>query len=654
LGVLTAGAQAVTFGATAYANFMGYSATQSSSAVVQAFGADSAFASLENALPYLNLINSIANGDVAGTAVATLSLMGVPYIGWAYAVYSIVSSLFGGDTPEIPDPWGNGRYVWNGSGITYQAAGETGGKEAVENVMNSTLATLNALIERERQQNPGSRLGIIPNRMPSVGYDMSGYRYTDIDPLTGAEKHPALRFDTSGRPYNAEAGSPESYQSIVEGMVRSALTRGAIAPLWEVQTAKLQTDAGDPKAGLTEEERAGRDGQLAAPITGTTQTFRPVALDLDGDGIEVTDKAHGAAFDVDDSGYLKQTAWVKGDDALLVLDRNYNGQFDSGRELFSNGTVALSRRGLAGMAWVDSNYDGKLTAADPVWNELKVWRDLDQDAQQDTGEVQGLDALGVTELNYAMGTFTQNGVKKQLASPDLDADKDGTRVTVVPEGILVQASQNGHLSLLVTRIDDKTALEANRDGVTGYEDVEIIVSGADLLANDTLGGILGRDLTITGLTNFRHGTGFIDANGFVHFTPEANYAGDAAGFDYVAQAGNGQTGTSTVDITLQIVNDAPTLDHVDHTTQAVYGYTPVVYSATDEWGGGWQYLRGGNPIYTPYAIQRTTDWDGNTTETIVYNPAPGQWNYEYLSFPRNFVFQEMGYKAPGNWKEKRS
>lgn len=591
------------------------------------------------ALPYLNLVNSIAHGDTTGTVVAAVDLVminagvySIPYIGWAYAVYSIISSLFS-DEPEIPDPWGNGRYVWNGNAITYQAAGETGGKEAVENVMNSTLSTLNALIERERQQNPGSQLGIIPNRMPSVGYDMSGYRYTDIDPLTGAEKHPALRFDTSGRPYNAEAGSPESYQSIIEGMVRSALSRGAIAPLWEVQTAKLQTDAGDPKAGLTEEERAGRDGKLAAPLSGATQTFRPVALDLDGDGIEVTDRAHGVAFDVDDSGYLKQTAWIKGDDAMLVLDRNYNGQYDSGKELFSNGAVALSRRGLAGMAWVDANYDGRLTVDDPVWNELKLWRDLNQDGQQEDGEVQTLDALGVTELNYAMSTFTQNGVKKQLASPDLEADSQGTRVSVVPEGILVQASENGRLSLLVTRIDDKTAVEANRDGVTGYEDVEIIVSGADLLANDTLGGILGRDLTITGLTNFRHGTGFIDANGFVHFTPEANYAGDAAGFDYVAQAANGQTGTSTVDITLQNVNDAPTLDHVDHTTQAVYGYTPVVYSATDEWGGGGQYVSGGNPIYTPYAIQRSTDWDGNTTETIVYNPAPGLWNAEYHTTP---------------------
>ncbi|MBS4018314.1 MAG: cadherin-like domain-containing protein [Dechloromonas sp.] len=603
-------------------------------------GLQSAGNVIGEALPYLNLVNSIAHGDKTGTAVAVVDLVmmkvvgayTIPVLGWAYAIYNLIDSLFG-DEPEIPDPWGNGYYQWDGHNITYRAAGETGGKEAVENVMASTLATLNALIERERQQNPGSQLGIIPNRMPTVGYDMSGYRYTDIDPLSGAEKHPALRFDTAGNPWNAEPGSPESYQSIIEGMVRSALSRGAIAPLWEVRTAKLQTDAGDPRAGLSEEERAGRDGQLAAPLTGASQTFRPVALDLDGDGIEVTDKANGVAFDVDDSGYLKQTAWIKGDDAMLVLDRNYNGQIDSGRELFSNSTVALGRRGLAGMAWVDANYDGKLTSADPVWEELKLWRDLDQNGNQDAGEVQTLEAAGITELNYAMGTFTQHGVKKQLGSPDLEADSQGTRVSVVPEGILVQRSEDGRLSLVVTRIDDKTAVEANRDGVSGYEDVEIIVSTADLLANDTLGGIPGRDLTVTGLTNFRHGTGFIDANGFVHFMPEANYFGDEAGFDYVVRATNGQEGTATVDITLQNVNDAPTLDHVARTTRPVYGYTPVVYSATDEWGNGGQYVSGGNPIYTPYAIHRTNDWDGNTTETIVYNPPPGQWYYEYHTTP---------------------
>lgn len=47
------------------------------------------------------------------------------------------------------------------------------------------------------------------------------------------------------------------------------------------------------------------------------------------------------AFDVDDSGYLKQTAWAKPNDCFLVLDRNLNDRIDSGKELFANGTVAL-------------------------------------------------------------------------------------------------------------------------------------------------------------------------------------------------------------------------------------------------------------------------------------------------------------------------
>ncbi|MES2876916.1 MAG: hypothetical protein V4713_00750, partial [Pseudomonadota bacterium] len=407
-GTITAGAQAINFGATAYAAFAG---NVGADALTKTFGADSVFTQLGDALPALSLVNSIIHGDAVGVAIAVTSYA-FPPLGLALSVANLIFSLFE-DQPEIPSTWGSGRFIWNGNGISVEATGETGGKEAVSNVMNSVLASMNALIERGRQQNPGAALGIVPNRMPGVSEDTNGFRYTDIDTLTGAEKHPALRFDTSGRPYNAASGSPESFQSITEGIVRSALARGAIAPMWEVQTAKLQNDAGDPKAGLTEEERAGRDGQLAVPITSTTQSFRPVMLDLDGDGLETTTRAGGVNFDVDDSAYFKKTAWLKADDGFLVLDRNLNGKTDSGKELFSNGTIALSRRGLSGMAWVDSNYDGRLTAADPVWNELKVWKDLNQNGVQEAGETQSLSALGVSELNYVMSTFTQNGVQKQ-------------------------------------------------------------------------------------------------------------------------------------------------------------------------------------------------------------------------------------------------
>ena len=368
LGAVTAGAQALAFGAQAFADF---AASQAFAAISEgtidlaaetlALQSQALANTVGKVLPFLSIANSLAHGDMVGAAVGVVSYF-VPVVGWAYAVFSIIDSLF--NSEEIPDPWGTGSFTWNGTGISYQSAGETGGNEAVANVMTSVLATMNALIERERQQNPGSQLGIIPNRMPGVGYDMSGYRYTDIDPLSGAEQHPSLRFDTSGNPYNADPGSPESYQSIIEGMVYSALSRQAIAPLWEVLTARAQTDAGDPKAGLTEEERAGRDGQLAAPLTGSTQTFRPVVLDMDGDGIETVGKdVSGVAFDVDDSGFLKATGWATGGDAFLTLDRDYNGETNSGREMFSNSVVDISRRGLAGMAWVNANCRDWLTVA---------------------------------------------------------------------------------------------------------------------------------------------------------------------------------------------------------------------------------------------------------------------------------------------------
>lgn len=562
--------------------------------------------SLNQALPYINLANSIAHGDTTGVAVAItdIALMNagvyaIPVVGWAYAIYSLVDVSF----TDVPDPWGNARFVWRDGALAIDAAGETGGEESVRSVMQAVLSSMNALIERERQQNPGSQLGIIANRMPGLVMAMDGYRYTDIDGLTGAERNPALRFDTSGRPYNAAAGSPESFIGLVEGIIRSALSREAIAPLWEVRTAELQALAGDPKAGLREEERAGIDGLLAPPVAGDTQVFRPVVLDLDGDGIDKIARAQGVLFDVDSSGFSKKTAWVGADDAFLVLDRNYNSVIDSGREMFSNAQLALKRRGLAGMAWTDANYDGRITSEDPVWNELRLWRDLNDNGVQEEGETSRLSDMGVSELNYAMGTYTRDGKKLEMSSPDLDADANGIRVNRVPQGILIEGSEDRKLSLLVTRIDDKTSVEPGRDGIDGIEDVELLVAGADLLANDLLGGFSGRQLTLESLSGFRHGSGFIDANGIVHFQPEADYDGTEAGFSYVARAANGQAGTGTVDISLAPVNDAPTLGGVDNQTRPVYGYLPMQVPGIDEQGQETlvESPGTGTPIYAPWS-----------------------------------------------------
>jgi Ca2+-binding RTX toxin-like protein len=627
MGAITAGAQALGAGVQAYISFSGGVAEVSNS--VNNFsntlsGTPGTYG--PSVIGVLNLVNAISKGDEVGAAMSVISMTPAAPIAYAYYAFQMVRSLFGGsDAP--PEAWGNASATWSGFNAVANATGAYGGLETATQTYNSVLTYLDQLVAEQQRVNPGSAIGIVANRMPSLTYrNYTGYGITDIDPLTGEQRNPGVLYDLTGRPYNAPAGSVQASQSLSERMIRVALERGAIAPMWEVETAALQTQAGDPMAGLTEEERAGRAGLLApSPAAGaTTQTFRPVALDLNGDGVQTTGAARTVAFNVDDSGYLKNTAWLNNSDGFLFLDRNLNGQIDGGKELFSNSTVALSGRGLNGMRWIDSNYDGSLSALDPVWNELKVWQDANGNGAADAGETRTLAQLGITSLNYAMGTFERNGQVSELSSPDLVADTEGTITYTVPEGIIVQTS-NGQISLLATRIDDRSAIQANRDGVTSYEDTELIISAADLLANDTLAGLSGSNLSITGVSGFTHGSGFLDGNGFVHYTPDANYFG-AAQFDYSIKAVTGQTATASVDITLQNVNDAPTVT-LDQHLRPIYGYV-----GSFRWRDGDRMLTGlGVPHYEPYygydawtdtygahnTIVKWEDTDGPNKATVI-------------------------------------
>ncbi len=64
----------------------------------------------------------------------------------------------------------------------------------------------------------------------------------------------------------------------------------------------------------------------------------PLVLDLDGDGIELTDPWRSwTYFDIDEDGFAERTGWVSPDDGLLALDGNANGTIDDISELFAQG-----------------------------------------------------------------------------------------------------------------------------------------------------------------------------------------------------------------------------------------------------------------------------------------------------------------------------
>jgi hypothetical protein len=76
------------------------------------------------------------------------------------------------------------------------------------------------------------------------------------------------------------------------------------------------------------------------------------------------------------------------------------------------------------MADLDSNADGKLSAADDKFGELKLWVDGDSDGITDAGELKGLVDFGVVELNldFAKGTELNNGNLLGMVSSYTSAD----------------------------------------------------------------------------------------------------------------------------------------------------------------------------------------------------------------------------------------
>ena len=135
-----------------------------------------------------------------------------------------------------------------------------------------------------------------------------------------------------------------------------------------------------------------------------TLAIDPLAIDLDGNGIEVLGaNSQPVLFDHDGDGVRTGTGWLKPSDAWLVLDQNGNGSIDNGSELFGvftklpNGQNAST--GFEALAALDSNQDHKFDAADPVFSQVRLWQDLNSDGISQPHELSTLQAKGITQIN---------------------------------------------------------------------------------------------------------------------------------------------------------------------------------------------------------------------------------------------------------------
>ncbi len=506
-------------------------------------GATALLETVGNAIAVLNIINSLAKGDIKGAVLAAIT-WACPLVGGILTAIDIVYSLFKHERQFEAD----GRFVGGPNGeITIEAGNINGGAgEHFNKIMN-------AMLEQTRKQATAigdatqQPMGLIAERLPSIAFkrDIMFLRY--LDPLTGEDY--VRTFDMSGKyltpGYAEQVLNPDQttilsspwgenslnefayrevhsadrvagnqvaqteifFDSIAQQFSDAVIKSGAIAPLWEVETVKLQRLSGYQYAGQTTEmvgvaERTGwyywtGDPQFYYGAPGDARPDRPrilwtldeasqmtttvIALDLNGDGVITTTKketGNGVLFDVDNDGFAEETDWIGPRDGILVLDRTTSGatadgQIDQGSDLFNDTWVSGYSRKLNVLNEINGDNGGAgnvnggvINAQDPVFSHLKVWLDINGDGVAQLAELQRLSQLGITSLNWdntgshigntvaAIGSITRNGQTQRMESVNLQSNVAGVATKQAGNSLLVSREVAYQAELYVTAVID--------------------------------------------------------------------------------------------------------------------------------------------------------------------------------------------------------
>jgi len=136
--------------------------------------------------------------------------------------------------------------------------------------------------------------------------------------------------------------------------------------------------------------------------TALMEILFPVALDLDGDGVELVSVESGVVIDADGDGVADRSGWVAADDGILAFDLDGDGAVTGLDEIRFADAAAGFDTDLEGLARHDSNQDGVLDAQDADFDRFLIWQDLDQDGVCDAGEARTLEHAGVAAIRLAL------------------------------------------------------------------------------------------------------------------------------------------------------------------------------------------------------------------------------------------------------------
>ena len=138
-----------------------------------------------------------------------------------------------------------------------------------------------------------------------------------------------------------------------------------------------------------------------APVAVSFASFTPVALDLDGHGIQYQSLAQSTQhFDVNNNGVASHIAWVGGSSGLLAFDGNHDGLITDRSEIAFTDHAPGAKTDMEALRIAfDTNHDGVLDAKDAQFSSFGVWSDLNHDGVFAANEFRSLHDAGINSIS---------------------------------------------------------------------------------------------------------------------------------------------------------------------------------------------------------------------------------------------------------------
>ena len=225
-----------------------------------------------------------------------------------------------------------------------------------------------------------------------VVFDIDNTNFDSVIRLTkqGDNAYSNVSDDNGG-----DAGSTNFY-----GVTDSSISATLSAGTYFLQVGKYRAQSDYQLGNL------GSGTSYELQVSVTAPGTDPIILDLDKNGFAFSPMEQGLMFDINADGHKDQIAWTS-DDGILAYDVDGNGVIDNGSEIFTpdfNGGKFAS--GVAALASLDTNGDGKIDAGDDAFSKLQVWIDANNNGISDAGELSSLSDHRVTSISL---TADQSG-----------------------------------------------------------------------------------------------------------------------------------------------------------------------------------------------------------------------------------------------------